>query len=184
MRARIYGRNETSKHHRFTVKALFEGSVYWLLNIDILLSGLRKEARCPPRIHLFNHTLHSFPPLFLSLSLARSLRTHTYRHIPARAYNTYLPRAYWRFLSFWKRAAASRVFVTRINKIFEIVQHIRQFFTREERGRFSGCQGIAGRKSEGWNLLDGMKRKERIGIKKRNKKRMVEIYTRHVRPRW
>ena len=72
MRARIYGRNETSKHHRFTVKALFEGSVYWLLNIDILLSGLRKEARCPPRIHLFNHTLHSFPPLSLSLSLSLS----------------------------------------------------------------------------------------------------------------
>lgn len=117
--------------------------------------------------------IQPYAPLFssslsLSLSLARSLRTHTYRHIPARAYNTYLPRAYWRFLSFWKRAAASRVFVTRINKIFEIVQHIRQFFTREERGRFSGCQGIAGRKSEGWNLLDGMKRRnERIGIKKK-----------------
>lgn len=169
MRARIYGRNETSKHHRFTVKALFEGSVYWLLNIDILLSGLRKEARCPPRIHLFNHTLHSFPPLFLSLSrlLARCVHTHTDTYLHARIIRTY-HWAYWRFLSFWKRAAASRVFVTRINKIFEIVQHIRQFFTREERGRFSGCQGIAGRKSEGWNLLDGMKRRnERIGIKKK-----------------
>ena len=76
--------------------------------------------------------IQPYAPLFsssLSLSLARSfarsLRTHTYiLHISARAYNTYLARAYQRFLSFWKRAAASRVFVTRINKIFEIVGHI------------------------------------------------------------
>ena len=105
--AHLWKERETSKHRRFTVKALFEGSVYWLLNIDILLSGLRKEARCPPHIYPFNHTLHSFP-------LAACVHTSTRATTP-RAYNTYL-RAYRRFLSFFK--ALCEVSVTRIN-IFE-----------------------------------------------------------------
>lgn len=61
---------------RFTIKALFEGSVYWLLNIDILLSGLRKEAPCPPRIHPFNHTLRSFTPSFRVYTHATRIRRH------------------------------------------------------------------------------------------------------------
>lgn len=76
----IHGRDETSKQRRFTVKALFEGSVYWLLNIDILLSGLRKEERLSS----------AYPPPLRSLFPSCTLACTHSRAFIRRAYNTYL----------------------------------------------------------------------------------------------
>lgn len=39
----IGGSDGVRRSTALPVKALFEGSVYWLLNIDILLSGSREE---------------------------------------------------------------------------------------------------------------------------------------------
>lgn len=76
------GRNGNGRRstRRFTVKALFEWSVYWLLNIDILLSGLRKEPRCVLPVYIYAYVYGvsaslSFP---LSRARARTLDRHRY----------------------------------------------------------------------------------------------------------
>lgn len=112
---------------RFTVKALFEWSVYWLLNIDILLSGLRKEPRSlsSPYIHIcirIRWIYVSFFPSFVPIGI----------YVTRGAYNTLVPSVS-RFLSFWKHrddTAARTVSCRETNK------YLRAFLREERRCRF------------------------------------------------